>query len=163
MTSQAFNAILEQFVDELSLVYPEEQSIQLFKAMLPEIVANNPQQPTDVFLQLYGDYGDALMSRDESVFVKVPSLLGVPIGNLYAAATPNTKDAMWNYVQQLHMLALASSTIPPDIMSKITSLAENVAGSIESGENVDIASILMQLPGIISPMCDGTSNPLLEN
>lgn len=162
-TYLAFNSLLSEFANELANVYPQEQSVLLFKTMLPDIIARAPEKPMEMFTEIYGPYGEQIQNADESLFDIVPDLWGVPIATLYKNATPTTKSSMWQYVQSLQMMVTATSAIPPDVMDKITTLAQNMSERLGEGEELDIMSIMSEMPGLMSTMFASTGEDSTHN
>lgn len=163
MACSSFNQLLGEFSSELTQAFPADQTVQLFHAMLPEIIDKTPSKPMEIFTNVYGPYSDYIQNSDSRLFDEVPELLGVPIAALYKNATPTTQASLFAYLQNLSMLATASSIIPADVMEKITSMAQGLSERINDGENIDLMSIMSEMPGLMSSMLatsDGGQNLL---
>lgn len=105
-----------------------------------------------------GPHAQKLMAKDESFFMQHASeiefLRDIQLDKIWTPETSdNTKNAIWQYMQTLHILGTTLSMFPPETLSAIENAAKKVA---ESGA-FDPSAISGLLGGLMS---GGGDNPL---
>ncbi len=131
---QAFNDMLKTFLQELADVFPEDKQISGFLGTLDDIAALDPNLPMNVFMKSIGPHAKQIAARDESV-MQTLSFPGADIAKLWNSGISDaTKDAIWQYLNMLLVVATTVSSIPPDVLKQIESLAGEYAEKIERGE-----------------------------
>lgn len=158
MTSlNAFNSLMQQFIDELSKVFPEEKQLSMYATQFPLLCAANAKKPMEFFTSTYGPHTQKIIARDETLFQDVPMLFeAINVRDLWARATDATKDAIWKYLQNLNFLGTTLGMIPPDMMTMIENVAQSCAEKMESGQ-IDPSNLLSMLPQMMSAL--GTLPP----
>jgi hypothetical protein len=153
MTSvNAFNSLFQQFLDELSKVFPEEKKLAMYAKQFPLLCAANPQKAMEVFSNTFGPYADKIQRQDETLVDDVPMLFDeIDIRKIWKSGDQATRDAMWKYLQNLNFLATTINLIPPDMMNTIESIAQSCADKIQSGQ-LDPSSILSMLPQVMQSL-----------
>lgn len=135
MTSlDAFNDMMGQFLNELVLTFPEEKSIQKFQATFEVARTTMPRSILDGFMASVGPHAAKLMAKDESFFLEngkdIDFLKEI---NLHKIWTPDTseqtKAAIWQYLQTLHILGMTLSMFPPETLEAIENAAKKCAES----------------------------------
>lgn len=134
----AFNALMQQFLDALSETFPEEKSLTEFRTQFPMLSSMAPTEPHRLFMSAITPHLDRLSEHDESVITdgSMSSLEGlVNVGSLWKApgVTDNIRDTIWRYLDTLQMLGTSICSIPPDMMSKIEGIAASISDEVEGG------------------------------
>lgn len=149
---KAFNTLMQQFLDELSNVFPKEATLKMFTTQFPNLVSVNPRKPMELFTALYAPYAAKIQSRDETVFDDVPTLFGeIDVRGLWSKCDAGTKEAIWKYIQHLTFVSTTVSLIPPEMLSMIETVAQDCAGKFERGE-IDPTQIMNMLPQMLQGM-----------
>jgi hypothetical protein len=147
-TVSAFNDMMQQFLDELVLTFPEEMSFVKYQASFSLIRKTRPKAVMESFMTSITPVISHVMEKDDTFFAT--HLDAVPILkelNLVKIWTPelssSTKDAIWKYLQTLYILASTISALPAETLSLIESVAERCAKQI-SEEGMSTEDALMQ-------------------
>lgn len=153
MTSvNAFNTLFQQFLDELSKVFPTEKKISIYAKQFPVLCSANPRKAMEVFMDTFGAHSSKIQDRDESLIESVPVLFGaIDIKTIWASASQTTKDAIWKYLQNLMFLSTTINLIPPDMMNMIENVAQSCADKIQTGQ-LDPTSLLSMLPQVMQSL-----------
>lgn len=131
---QAFNDMLKTFLQELADVFPEDKQISGFLGSIDDIVALDQTLPMSVFMKSIGPYAKQIATRDESV-MQTLNFPGANIATLWnSGISDTTKEAIWQYLNMLVVIGTTVSSIPPDALKQIESLAGEYAEKIERGE-----------------------------
>ena len=157
---ESFNAMLQQFVDELARAFPGEAKLALYARKLPVLAATQPAQPRKLFMAAYGASGGLITARDEALFAAgAPSLFGdeIDVAGLWASAPAATRDAIWQYLGTLYVLASTMSLVPPGVLSDIQHLAEQAASQMAAtgADAPDLGGLMAALPGMVQQIAGG--------
>lgn len=148
-TIDAFNSTLKSFLQELVDIFPEEPGtgkIQLFLSGFDLFVANNKRAAMDAFLEKMAPYADDITTKDSKLFRKVELPGGISLKALWKKASDATKDATWQYLQMLFLLASTAAAVPAEMLDAIEGMAAEYAGKVKSGE-MDLSSVTNMLLG----------------
>lgn len=151
-TIGSFITMMEQFIDELSITFPNETKIKVYKNSLDMLKKTNPRKVLNVFLEHVGPYSQQIMNKDESVMLDDTITLNKEL-NLKAiwqdpSITTNTKEAIWAHLNTLLMFGTTIQSIPSGLMQGIEQLAQQYSGQMS--ENTLDPSML--LSGVQSMM-----------
>lgn len=163
-SSNPKDALLEQFLDMLGQflsalqeVFPECPAIAGYNTMFKFKMGGSTKSKHATGLEGISDwhrnmraYYDDIRNKKESVFyAKIPIMSSLRISEkLTPSLHPETKDAVWEYLQRLNDLANMHEmyeSIPGGMMSNIQSMASDLAQKIQSGEVSFNELNLMQL------------------
>lgn len=150
----AFNSLMQQFIDELSKVFPKEKKLQTYAKGFPLVCKTSPKMPMEFFTKTFGKHADLILAKDASIFEidHCSKLLdAVDVKELWEVANDTTKEAIWKYLQNLNFLATTLGMIPPDMMSMIENVAQSCAEKIETGQ-IDPSAIMSMLPQMMSAL-----------
>lgn len=130
----AFNDMMAQFLNELVLTFPEEKSIQKFQATFEVARTAMPRSILDGFMKSVGPHSAKLMAKDESFFIEhakdIEFLRDVNLDKVWTPETSaQTKAAIWQYMQTLHILGTTLTMFPPDTLAAIENAAKKCAES----------------------------------
>ena len=148
-TIDAFNTTLKGFMEELVNVFPDEPGIgkiQLFLAGFDLFVAANKTAAMDGFLEAMAPHADLITAKDPKLFKRAELPGGVSLKDLWKKASPNTRDATWQYLSMLYLLASTTKMVPPQMLSAIEGMASQCADKVKSGE-LDLSQVTSMLMG----------------
>lgn len=152
-TIKAFNDLMEQFIDELIKTFPEEQKmIKEYQESFEMAKMANDRLPLKTFMQEVSPFASQIMSRDETFFTDhtggMSFLKETNMKKYWAELSENTKNAMWQYLHTLYMLATTISSLPADTMSMIESLAQQLESKL-SADGVDETALMNNMMSLL--------------
>lgn len=120
----AFYNLLDQFFEDLIYTFPEKEvKIRTYSNTVSTIKKVNSRGIIEKFAICVGEYQQQILNKDESFFLDKPindygfdetSLVdGLELKELWndPSTTPQIKDSIWQYIQQL--LTLSAKVILP--------------------------------------------------
>ena len=143
MISDTFNALALEFVKELSEVFPENITLTECVKNFDTIVSEDPKKPMDFLVKIVGDKAAAVNSKDETVFDDI-TIPGMAIKEMWNSTSENTKEAIWQYLSTLHMLASTLGNTSGELMSGIEDMAMEFANKMATG-NMDVPTMLNEV------------------
>jgi hypothetical protein len=143
MIADTFNSLALEFVKELSEVFPENITLADCVKNFDTIVSEDPKKPMDFLVSIVGDKADAINSKDENVFDDV-TIPGMAIKEMWNSISENTKEAIWQYLSTLHMLASTLGNTSGELMSGIENMAMEFANKMAQG-NMDVPTMLNEV------------------
>jgi len=145
-TIKAFNDMMDQFLTELNLTFPENKAVIKFQASFEVVRAASPSKVLDEFMKAVKPYKNKIMHKDESFIIddskNIPALADIDLSSMWTESSGNTKDAIWQYLHTLIVFGTTIKTFPPETMSMIETMAAKCAeqitqsggGNMEDGE-----------------------------
>lgn len=138
----AFNEMMGQFLIELHTTFPEEKGVKTFMNKFELLRKTNPRKCVDKYMSGIAPYVEKISNKDESFFLEEANnldfLKDLNIQKHWSSPdiTPNTKNAIWQYLQTLYMLGTTITAIPPETLSMIENIAKECASKMqdENGE-----------------------------
>lgn len=152
---QAFNSMMEEFLNELIETFPEEKSLKVQQNAFQTLKKSNSKKVVQVFMNSIAEYSNYITNKDEKVFdLDIEFLKKINIKKLWTKElSQNTKDAIWQYLQTLVMLGTTITSIPSDILQSIEGVAEQCANQMDSDNGVpDMGSLFSGLQNIMQGM-----------
>lgn len=148
MTSyDAFVVTYKEFLNELAKTIPEEESL---KSELETIEDESGEIIVKKFLKMVPD-SSKVVQRDETFFQNEDSMFS--IHKYYKEFSTNTKDALWQYLNTLYVLATTINNIPPELLGAIENVAQKCAGDMEgSNEMPDMANLFAGMQNMLQGM-----------
>ena len=143
MIADTFNSLALEFVKELSEVFPENITLADCVKNFDTIVSEDPKKPMDFLVSIVGDKADAINSKDETVFDDI-TIPGMVIKEMWNSTSENTKEAIWQYLSTLHMLASTLGNTSGELMSGIENMAMEFANKMATG-NMDVPTMLNEV------------------
>ena len=143
MISDTFNSLALEFVKELSEVFPENITLADCVKNFDTIVSEDPKKPMDFLVSIVGDKADAINSKDETVFDDV-TIPGMVIKEMWNSTSDNTKEAIWQYLSTLQMLANTLGNTSGELMSGIENMAMEFANKMAQG-SMDVPTMLNEV------------------
>jgi hypothetical protein len=142
MISDTFNALALEFVKELSEVFPENTVLAECMKNFDTIVSD-PKKPMDFLVSIVGDNAEMLNSKDDAIFDTI-TIPGMEIKEMWNSTSENTKEAIWQYLSTLHMLASTLGNTSGELMSGIENMAMEFADKMAQG-NMDVPTMLNEV------------------
>jgi hypothetical protein len=164
-TTNAFNDMMQQFLDELVLTFPDEKKLVKYQNSFILLRSTSPKKPMKQFMLEITPYANQLMKRDEDFFKTnskdIPFLDDIDIGRLWTSdLTETTKSAIWQYLQTLYILGTTLSSLPAETISMIESVAQKCASQLQGNATaedgtIDEAALMSTMNGLMSSLLGG--------
>ena len=104
--TQSFNALMEQFIEEIEKVYPEEKGIGIYKNSFYLFKKMNTSKPSQLYYNSIYMFEQQVLNKDESVLNQNIEIINdLNIKYWWNTSTAETKDAVWQYLQALLQLS----------------------------------------------------------
>jgi hypothetical protein len=153
-TVKAFNDMMEQFLTELNLTFPENKSVIKFQAAFELARTTRPAAVLDNFMSSVKKYSKKIMTRDSTFITEdtknIKGLMDLDLAGIWENATDVTKDAIWQYLYTLVVLGTTITSLPKETLGMIEKMAESCATQIQEGGGAGDLSSLMELMNTIS-------------
>jgi hypothetical protein len=134
-TVNAFNDMMEQFLSELNMTFPENKSVIKFQASFELLRNTTPRKILDNFMDAVTPYTKKIMSRDEKFITddakNIPTISEIDLDTMWNQASEQTKSAIWQYLHTLIVLGTTIKSFPSDTLSMIEELAQKCASQME--------------------------------
>lgn len=143
MISETFNALALEFVKELSEVFPENTVLAECVKNFDTIVSEDPKKPMDFLMKVVGDKTEAINSKDDAIFDDI-TIPGMAIKEMWTSTSESTKEAIWQYLSTLQMLASTLGNTSGELMSGIEDMAMEFANKMATG-NMDVPTMLNEV------------------
>lgn len=143
MIADTFNALALEFVKELSEVFPENTVLAECVKNFDTIVGEDPKKPMDFLMKVAGDKTEAINSKDDAIFDDI-TIPGMVIKEMWNSTSENTKEAIWQYLSTLHMLASTLGNTSGELMSGIEDMAMEFANKMAQG-SMDVPTMLNEV------------------
>jgi hypothetical protein len=143
MIADTFNALALEFVKELAEVFPENITLTECVKNFDTIVAKDPKKPMDFLVVIVGDNAEMINSKDDAIFDTI-TIPGMEIKEMWNSTSENTKEAIWQYISTLHMLASTLGNTSGELMSGIEDMAMEFANKMATG-NMDVPTMLNEV------------------
>lgn len=139
-TITSFNELMQQFLDDLEVAFPNESAIKKYQATFGLLKKTNARKPLTEFMSSITPYASHIMSKDESFFLQsdVDFVKSLNIKDLWSQATSENKDAIWQYLQTLYIIGMTISSLPPETLSVIENVAKQCAESLKGSEFMEL-------------------------
>lgn len=144
-TIGSFVMMMEQFIDELSMTFPKETKLKVYKNSFDMLKKTNPRKVLTVFMDNVSPYSQQIMSKDETIMLDdtIPLNKELNLKSIWQSSdiTENTKEAIWAHLNTLLMFGTTINNIPAGLMKGIEQLASQY--SSEMSENMIDPSMLL--------------------
>lgn len=159
-TVAAFNDMMQQFLDELVLTFPEQKSFVKYQASFSILRKTRPRAALQNYMESIGPVITHVMQKDESFFKThtdvVPILKDLKINEIWTdELSENTKEAIWKYLQTLYILATTISALPAETLSMIESVAEKCAKQMTEEGITGEEALMKNMSGLMSQLMGG--------
>lgn len=142
-TIQSFNSLLRNFIEELCHAFPEDATLHMYFDGFDMLAGSNARKPLELFMEAMGPHGQHIMNKDPQLFSQPLSLSGgIDLKTYWDSPdlSEASRQAIWQYLQTLYIMASTVSALPPEMVAAI----DSIASKVESGE-VDLAGSLGSL------------------
>jgi len=160
-TLQAFNEMMGQFLDELHEVFPDDAAVTAAQA------APRDRQTLDTFMKSLSQWSTQMMQKDDGFFCEQNEFVkNLNLHTIWASesCTPNTKNAIWQYLHSMYMIGTTMSMFPPETLAMIEAAADNATKSMKnSSGQIDEAALMSGVNNMLAQMLGGGAggaNPL---
>lgn len=168
-TTNAFNDMMQQFLDELVLTFPEEKKLVKYQNTFILLRKANPKKPLKEFMESVTPYANHLMQKDEEFFKthasEIRFLDDLDIPRLWESdLSETTKNAIWQYLQTLYILGTTLTALPAETLSMIESVATKCASQLQENATtpdgtIDETALMNTMNGLMSSLLKGGKGP----
>ncbi|ACH46869.1 unknown [Feldmannia species virus] len=134
----SFNNLLAEFLTDLSMTFSEYPELADAKDQFNNLLHldSKSKLPLEAFHTAISPFGAQVTGRDPELFekIKIPMTEKVDIGKCFRTSDDATKNAIWEYIQQLTALSTTVNTLPPSMMANIEKMTDLTLSKIKSGE-----------------------------
>lgn len=107
---QAFNILLEQFLEDLKKMFPYESKISLYQKTFQLLVSSQSTKPCEQFIKKIFPHAEALSKRDEEYFLNLPEKAIPILDDIHLRTKWNTfnieiRNCIWDYLQRLYLIS----------------------------------------------------------
>lgn len=155
-TVSAFNEMMGQFLGELVQTFPDESALK------EALDAPRDRATLENFMKDITPWANQMMAKSDEFFTADNEFAKrLTLDSIWKKdeCTPNTKNAIWQYLQTMYMLATTISMFPPETLSMIESAAENCAKNMQAGGGLDERSLMSGMNNMLAQMMGGAANP----
>lgn len=159
-TISAFNDMMQQFLDELVLTFPDEKGFKSFQSNFQILRKTNPKLPMNNFMKSITPHVSHVMQRDETFFRDhadtIPFMKTLNIASVWTDdLSETTKATIWQYLQTLFVLASTIMSLPDDTLNMIESIAQKCAKDITDGKSELNEEMLMKnMSGLMASLLE---------
>ena len=162
MSIDAWNEYLKTFINELCETFPECPELFTLPGAIDAMISDDPYSAMEEFVSEIEPHTDALTRMDEQFFLTGDIDFLKKLG-AHKYWTPDleeeTKQAIWQYLQTLLVMAKTIQNMDPDALRKLEAYANKVMAEMGSGEldpnNIDLQQLGM---GAMRHMATGGSD-----
>ncbi len=139
-TFKAFNAMLSEFLGDLTDTFDEYQAVSDAKNVLAALLAvdESTQVPMKTFVGVFSPHKDLLMAKDERLFeecsIPMVSESGFDISKEWATLDEDNREAIWGYLHQLFLIGSTVAGLDPGLVSSIEGVAQRCVDKVAAGE-----------------------------
>jgi hypothetical protein len=110
-----FNTMANTFLARMEETFPNESKVRLYRQQFALVQGMNFKKPVEMFIDNMQPFGEKILSRDEMFFKQeefvnnAESISGkMGLIKYWDSLNDKTKDAIWEYIQGLYVLGMAS-------------------------------------------------------
>jgi hypothetical protein len=152
-TVGAFNEMMDQFLTELNLTFPENKGVIKFQSSFEVVKRTNPSHVLENFMACVKPYGKKIMAKDDTFITHdskdIEFLNDIDLNSMWDTASDSTKSAIWQYLHTLLILGTTIQSLPKDALNMIEDMAKKCANQMANAPG-DGALSLMDLMNTIS-------------
>ena len=129
-TVDSFNELMNQFIDELVLTFPDVKTFKKYQSSFAIVRKTNPKMALKEFHSSVSPYSTKIMNKDETFFTddadNIDFVNDLKIKNIWKPdLSENTKNAIWQYLQTLFILATTIQSLPQETLTAIEDMAKS--------------------------------------
>ena len=158
-TITAFNQMMKNFLEELQATFPEEGKVGVVVEAFDDLARINAKKPMELFVAALAPHAPLVTSKNPALFdqpIELPG--GLDMSTLWAKedVAPETRDAIWQYIQMLFMLGTTVQNLPPQLLETIENVAMNCATQMQASDQpMDFGSLSSMLMGGLGNVMGG--------
>lgn len=156
-TVSAFNEMMGQFLGELVQTFPDEPALK------EALDTPRDRSTLEIFMKDMTPWANQMMAKSDDFFTADNEFAKkLTLDSIWKKeeCTPNTKNAIWQYLQTMYMLATTISMFPPETLTMIESAAETCAKNMQAGGGgLDERSLMSGMNNMLAQMMGGGANP----
>ena len=155
---QAFNSVMDEFLNDLKETFPEEKKIAVYYNTFETLKKTNPRKILELFMERAKPYANLITSRDDKLFTENDDIIpDVQLTRLWTSELDSeSKNVIWQYLNTLYVLGTTINSIPSNLLSTIEGVAEQCASQMgenaEEGGVPDMSSLLAGMQNMIGNM-----------
>ena len=134
-TVNAFNDMMDQFLTELNLTFPENKAVVKFQAAFELLRQTAPSQILDNFMNSVKPYGAKIMAKDDTFIIidskNIEAIADLDLSSMWNDSNMKTRSAIWQYLQYLFVLGTTLKSFPKDTINMIEKMAEQCASQFK--------------------------------
>ena len=115
-----FNQVVDEFFNELMEIFPDEQKIKVKYTLFQTLAKANVKKPCMEFMTKSIPYLEKVAMRDEAFFTgeDTPNIIqALNVKNVWNDLSPQTKQAIWKYIQSFFAIGVKIVEMPPETHS----------------------------------------------
>ncbi|MBP02095.1 MAG: hypothetical protein CMM25_04750 [Rhodospirillaceae bacterium] len=154
----SFIGTMRQFLDELLEVFPEIKKVHECKAKFILLEVSSPRTIVDTFMKNVTPFKELVQKRDDKLFSdnKCKFLKDINATSFWNdELSPNTKKAIWDYMNTLYMMGITIQNLPEDLLETMETFAEKMSKTLEDNPEA--------LNNMLTGLLGNVSNPQLKN
>lgn len=152
----AFVQMMEDFLGELSQLFPEEKGISKFTTQFDLLKSTNPRKCVETYMTGIAPYIGKITSKDASLFQdleKSDYLKDLHLWKNWSSISEHSQGCIWQYLSTLYMLGTTIVSIPAETLAAIENIAKDCATKIEGGEGgLDQDSLMKAMSNMLGGM-----------
>lgn len=149
-TLSSFNELMQQFLDELEVAFPDDPKLKKHQSNFSLLRKANARKPLNSFMEAVSPYSSKIMAKDESYFLEHADenefIRELDIKTKWATCSENTKNAIWQYMQTLFIIGTTINSLPNEALTMIEDVAKKCADSFNPGDMSSLIELLGKNP-----------------
>ena len=122
-----FNSMAETFLSRMEETFPMEPKIKIYRQQFAVVQSMNTRKPVEMFMENMFPFGEKILRKDEMFFKKdefvnaAESISGkMGLIKYWDTISEQTKNSIWEYIQGLYILGMASLGYQKELQELIT-------------------------------------------
>lgn len=154
----SFNAIFKNFLEELSVTFPEERQLQMYLATFDTFVKFDQRKVMELFVAATDPHADLILAKDPELFARLKFPGEIDFQRMWTmeGVTDGTREAIWNYLHMLFVMSQTVSKLPLELLNTMETIAQSCAEKMQNG-TLDFASVV---PSLMSGLMQGLGSGL---
>lgn len=153
-TSESFKNMYKDFINELLKEFPHIDDIKNEKFNTFKFKGDHMKRFTKR-MQIPQNYTHCIANRDESIFSSDCKLVkDTGLDKIWIEASDESKEVIWQYLTTMNMLVTTVSSIPPNMLKNIETMAAKIANDMQGSDfnNCDFSDMMKNVEGMMKNM-----------
>ena len=139
-THTAFNSMLVDFFGDLAETFDEYSVISDAKTLLNGLLSTDKSTeiPMKTFVEVFKPHSELIMAKDPSLFkvCQIPMISdgGFDMSAEWETIDEDTREAIWNYIQQLFLTGSTVLSLDTSMLSSIEDFATSCMDDVNGGK-----------------------------